>query len=562
MQTVGRVVFDATSNAWAIECEPHVSLKLKRVFTRLSSYSFGTHKIAHNSEVARDLEWFLLRYPMQIDDASMRILTGASQQHVEQQSFVHKLLEGYEQPREFKLAIPPREYQKVAATAALTTKGLLLADDVGLGKTISAICMFTDPSTLPALVVTLTHLPIQWKAEIERFAPSLRVHILKQATPYDLTLHRGVKVPPPDVIVTSYSKLRGWAEVLGKYSKSAVFDEVQELRNRGSEKYNAAKHIAESARYRLGLSATPIYNYGEEFHSVLDILSPGSLGTREEFIREWCTFGMKPRVKDPRAFGSYLRNAGLMIRRTRKDVGRELLPLTKIRHLVDADTEALNQVSASCAELARLILHEGPTERGQKWRAGEELSNQLRQATGVAKAPYVADFIRLLVESGERPVLYGWHRMVYQLWADKLADLSPVFYTGTESIRQKELAKQQFISGASKVFICSLRAGAGLDGLQRASRTVVFGELDWSPGVMEQNIGRVDRDGQLDPVMAYFLVSEHGADPAMAEVLGLKRMQLEPVRNPEAELVEKLTTDDDHVRKLARLYLMQLERRA
>lgn len=69
--------------------------------------------------------------------------------------------------------------------------------------------------------------------------------------------------------------------------------------------------------------------------------------------------------------------------------------------------------------------------------------------------------------------------------------------------------------------------GNGIDGLQHACRTVVFGELEWPPGVIDQNIGRVQRDGQTDPVTAYILVSESGSDPVMTEVLGVKREQLE-----------------------------------
>ena len=68
-----------------------------------------------------------------------------------------------------------------------------------------------------------------------------------------------------------------------------------------------------------------------------------------------------------------------MLRRTRQDVGRELPDLIKIPHFVDADTSALDRVSASCAELARLILRQGQSERGEKMQAAEELSNKLRQ---------------------------------------------------------------------------------------------------------------------------------------------------------------------------------------
>jgi hypothetical protein len=61
---------------------------------------------------------------------------------------------------------------------------------------------------------------------------------------------------------------------------------------------------------------------------VLDVLRPGELGTRSEFTREWCgeqrTLEATPPSRTRKAFGSYLREQGIMIRRTRADVGREL----------------------------------------------------------------------------------------------------------------------------------------------------------------------------------------------------------------------------------------------
>jgi SNF2 family DNA or RNA helicase len=162
----------------------------------------------------------------------------------------------------------------------------------------------------------------------------------------------------------------------------------------------------------------------------------------------------------------------------------------------------------------------------------------------------------MLVEQGEKVVLYAWHREVYGVLLERLKDLNPVLYTGSENTpAKKEASRNAFVSGESKVIIISLRSGAGLDGLQFACRTVVFGELDWSPGVMEQNIGRVDRDGQPDPVFAYFLVADSGSDPVISGVLGLKREQVELVVDPSRPLVEKLQVDPGHVKKLAEAYL-------
>lgn len=212
-------------------------------------------------------------------------------------------------------------------------------------------------------------------------------------------------------------------------------------------------------------------------------------------------------------------------------------------------------MGAQCAELAKLILQQGQGKRGEKMMAAEEFSNKLRQATGIAKAPYVAQFVRMLCENGEPVVLFGWHREVYGIWMDQLKDLCPVLYTGTESPTQKQAARDAFTGGTSQVLIMSLRSGAGLDGLQERGRTVVFGELDWSPGVHEQCTGRLHRDGQTDAVMAYYLVAEEGSDPIVSDVLGLKQQQIHGLRDLNDNLIARLDTGDGHIRRLAEQYL-------
>lgn len=557
MALVGNVTYREQRHSWAIKCEPYVMIRLKRVFARLKQDAYGTALLSDTEENCRELLWFLARYPMEVE-ARDRLEQRAAA-HVERESDVARIVSaGYVPPTFDKLAIPAREYQRVAADLLLRNGSLLLADDVGLGKTASAICAFTEPRTLPVLVVTLTHLPRQWAAEIGRFAPWLTTHILTKGKPYDILKKNGGRFP--DVLIANYHKLAGWADVLAGQVHMIVFDEAQELRHQGTAKFNAAQHIADQAAYRIGLTATPIYNYGGEIFNVINALRKDCLGTYDEFMREWCAGngygGDRPRIKDPKAFGAYVRSTGIMLRRTRSDVGRELPALSRSVHQVDADTDALDKVGKSAAELARIILQQGETKRGQKMFASEELSNILRQATGIAKAPYVAEFVRLLVESGEKVVLYGWHRTVYEIWLDRLKDLKPVMYTGSETTKEKDAAKAAFVSGESPILIISLRSGAGLDGLQHVCRTVVFGELDWSPGVHEQCVGRIYRDGQPDPVIAYYLVADTGSDPIVADVLNLKKSQIDGVRDPNADLIEALEVEEGHIKRLAEAFLI------
>lgn len=305
-------------------------------------------------------------------------------------------------------------------------------------------------------------------------------------------------------------------------------------------------------------SATPIYNYGVEFWNVLRVIRPHALGTKDEFIREWCIRSYnedKSKVADPKAFGTYLREQGLMLRRTKKDVGRELPPVVRIVEEVDSNSKILEEAEDAASELATILLSQ-ETSGGDRFTAAGQFDAKLRQITGLAKAPFVAEFVKMLVEqTGDPVVLFGWHRDVYSIWQERLKELNPVLFTGSESPKQKQDNFEKFLRGESKVLMMSLRSGSGMDGLQHVTSSVVIGELDWSPGALEQCIGRVSRDGQEESVFVYYLTARDGADPVMIDVLGVKRQQIEGVRDPDAVLAAAKEGDPAHVRKLAEAYL-------
>lgn len=553
---------------WVIAGEPFVRARLKRVFPRAPQKAAAEIRISGSAENTRELQWFLTRFPMDMSAADAAMMDRLADAHRSSEIRFGELMAGHIPPASVELAEPARAYQTFAAQVLQLKRGLLLADDLGLGKTVSGIIPMVEPGNLPVLVVCPAHLPRQWAAMIKRFAPSLTTHILKKGSVYDLTPKQARKrkgetqidlIPEsamPDVIITSYHKLRGWSEALAGVVKYVVFDEVQALRSPGTEIYSAAKFVADATPLKLGLSATPIYNYGHEFHHVISVLTD-QLGEYDEFIREWCTpeSNGKARLADAKEFGAYLRREGIMLRRTRAEVGRELPELTKIVHEIEADESALDAIKSDAVALAKIVLGHNEKFRGEKMQAAGEFDALMRQVTGIAKAPYVAEFVKLLLESGEPIVLFGWHRAVYTIWLEALAEFNPVLYTGSESATQKDASIAKFLSGESRVLIMSLRSGAGVDGLQGYANNVVFGELDWSPGVLEQCVGRVHRDGQGEPCSAYYLVSESGSDPIMAEVLGVKREQIESVRNPDAALVERINTGENSLRALARQFL-------
>lgn len=552
LKTYGKV--ERFGPDWWVTTDPAVMMKLKRWFPRVNANRQGALVVRATAEVSRDLEWMLERFPMEMKDDDRALLERESEEDKTLERDAEEILRGGSLKRELKFQVPEaRPYQLLGGDLALRTGKLLIADDVGLGKTLTSLLILRDAGLMPAVIVCQTHLTHQWLEELNRFMPWLTGHIAKKGTPYAMAKYHNGRAP--DVLILNYAKLSGWAPALAGKVKAVIFDEAQELRKEGSQKYEAAGMVADSAECVIAATATPIYNYGDEIYNIVDIYAPGVLGTREEFTREWGKrMGNHLGVKDPKALAAYLKNQNLMIQRTRKEVGRELPEALKFSHQIESDEAAFDKLMEGYRGKAE-VLASREASRQELFQLSGDFEWQMRRATGIAKAGFVAEFTKTLLESGEQVVMFGWHHTVYDIWGEALKDYNPAFYTGQESPAQKLISKQKFIEGESRVLCMSLRAGAGLNGLQEVCHLAVFGELDWSPTLHDQCIGRLRRDGMDEPVVAYFMVSENGSDPMISDVLNLKRTQSEPFIDPDSKLLTVKEQESGRARRLAEEFL-------
>lgn len=543
----GTLEYNEKKDEWIIgKLEPHVSLRFKQLFPRVSTSQLPPFRIANTEDSCADLQWFTLRYPLTISDQDNAFLNKKKDEFYYNRAATEAILlptwkggttKGLRKGQSL------RHYQKSANAFHMAVKRLLLVDAIGSGKTYTSIGSALQEGTLPAAFVVQPHLPKQFKEKIEEFS-KLKVHIIKSKKPYSL--------PKADVYLFKYSIVGGWVDIFAQgFFTFAMFDEIQELRHGDSTMKGAgARALADNAKYVLGTTATPIYGYGIEFFNILDIISKGVLGRRDEFIREWCK-GDDKKVSDPDALGSYLRESQVMLRRTKKELYGDIQEPNIIIETVDYDEELVKSSEDIAKQLAIKTLTGTFTERGQ---ASRELDVRLREATGIGKAANVARFVRMLVESGEKVILSGWHRDVYEIWNRELSDLNVAMYTGSETASQKEKSKEAFISGDAQVLILSHASGAGLDGIQHVCSTVVIGELAWSKEIHEQIIGRVDRDGQEEPVNAFIMVSDYGSDPVIMDILGIKHSQQRGVLDPGVK-VTKVKSDRSRMTELAKRYL-------
>lgn len=517
--TYGTLSYNRRSKCWTIKAEPCVTELAKRLFPGCDGRGRGVARFTAHRRIVGELNWLMQRYPLEIKEADRARWESALD---EAREYAVRREQARTQP---ETAEPPKEtfsgellpFQKQGLAFLLASRRCLLADEMGLGKTVQALAFLAASSAYPAVLVVPPHLIRNWQRELERFlSPDgrLRVHVIRGLKPYPL--------PEADVYIIHYLLLRGWKDVLpGQGFHTVIFDEIQELRHNGTGKYSAASLLSEACENAIGLSGTPIYNQGGEIWNVVNILDFHFLGDWESFSREWCYGYNSAMVAKPELLGEHLRREGLMLRRLKSEVLTELAPKRRLVQEIDWDDAVYRELMKSVAEQLRLLrATDDPSRRAL---IEDAICQQQRQATGVAKAPFVCAFVKALVESGERVLLMAHHHAVMDIYKRELRALHPGFITGRETDKQKDAAVSAFMSGKSDLVCISLRSASGLN-LQQAT-CVVFGELDWSPAVHSQAEDRAHRIGQTDSLLCYYLVSPRGSDRDMQDALGLKVSQ-------------------------------------
>jgi len=555
-RTYGTLSYNRKRNCWVVKADPNVTELCKRLFPGSATHRRGMARFTAHRRIVGDLNWLMMRYPLTVaqrDEQRWKDALNEARQYVLKREAALRMPDRVT-PSEDVFAGTLTAFQEEGLAFLLRTDRCLLADEMGLGKTVEALAMLAQLNAYPALIVAPAHLIRNWESEIARFihradGKPLTVHIIKGLKPYAL--------PPADLYLMHYLLLRGWKEALPEMGfQNVIFDEIQELRHSGTEKYSAASLLAENAGRVVGLSGTPIYNRGAEIWNVVNTLDFHFLGDYESFTREWCYGYGNQIVAKPDLLGDHLRGEGIMLRRTKADVLADLPPKRRLVITIDSDDSLYRKLMLPVNEKLKQLKHDGTLSASQRALLSMEVEQGERQATGLAKTPYVTQFVRALLEGGEKVLLFAHHHQVMDTYRRELRAFSPAFITGRETAVKKAQSVTRFMEGRTDLCCVSLRAASGLN-LQRAS-CVVFGELDWSPAVHSQAEDRAHRMGQTDSILCYYLVSKSGSDQDIQDALGLKVSQFVALMGDQPQSQTELNEDSQYARQYAELLVQRL----
>lgn len=466
-------------------------------------------------------------------------------------------------PRGFTGTLRPYQERGLAWLAFLRRYGLgaCLADDMGLGKTVQLIALLLHErenglAAGPTLLICPVSVLGNWRRELARFAPGLRVlvhHGANRLGESDFAREAAAH----DVVLTTYSLIARDAELLGKVTwNGIVADEAQNLKNPDTLHARALRRL--TGGYRIALTGTPIENHLGDLWSLFQFLNPGLLGSREEFQRRYAI--PIQRFDDDEAAAQLRRQVGPFILRRHKNdpaIALDLPEKLENTELVTLSVEQAALYEAIVQEtLERVARSEGIQRRGAIL-AGltrlKQVCNHPAAVTGdgplagrSGKIDRLVELLREVLAAGEQALLFTQFARFgarLQAYLAETLGCAALFLHGGTPQPERERLIAQFQGGEAPLFILSLKAG-GL-GLNLTAATHVF-HVDrwWNPAVEDQATDRAYRIGQTRRVLVHRLVTAGTLEERIDRLLAEKRALAGQVIGSGESWLGQLSTED------------------
>ena len=408
--------------------------------------------------------------------------------------------------------------------------GVCLADDMGLGKTIQTIAFMLNTSEEgPALVAAPASVVLNWRRELERFAPSLNVEVLN-ATADRKALVEEAKAG--DVILTTYGLFVTEAELLcNKKWNTVCLDEAHVIKNRQTKTSSSVMKL--QAAHRIILTGTPVQNHLGELWNLFQFANPGLLGSHDQFHEKYI---VPIELQDNKERSRQLKRivSPFMLRRTKQEVIEELPDKTEINIPVELSSDEL-AVYEAIRRRAKQLLEDEQASNGLSVNTLAEIT-RLRQASCSAqlveknwtgecsKINVLSDLLQEIVGGGNAVLVFSQFTSFLAMVREKLdRQQQPYLYLdGSVPVSQRDQLVQQFQRGQCPVFLISLKAG-GLGLNLTGANYVIHLDPWWNPAIEQQATDRAYRIGQRQNVTVYHLISQHTIEDKILRLHQTKR---------------------------------------
>lgn len=398
--------------------------------------------------------------------------------------------------------------------------GGILADDMGLGKTLQTIAFLTSQVTEDSRVLILapSGLIYNWADEFRKFAPQLDVVVV-----HGLKANReAILSENHQIYVTSYATFRQDSELYQEMAFDFLFlDEAQVMKN-------AQTKIAQSLRQFVvpavfALSGTPIENHLGELWSIFQIVFPGLLPSKKEFMKlpaDRVAQFIKPFV----------------MRRKKEEVLTELPDLIEVVYKNELEDQ---QKAIYLAQLQQMRDRLAQVTDQEFQRSRVEILSGLMRLRQICDTPALfmddyqgysgkldslRDLLLQVADGGHRVLIFSQFKGMLEKIEQELPDLGLTSFkiTGSTPAQDRQEMTKIFNQGERDIFLISLKAGGvGLN--LTGADTVILVDLWWNPAVEAQAIGRAHRMGQERKVEVYRLITRGTIEEKIQELQEQKK---------------------------------------
>lgn len=428
--------------------------------------------------------------------------------------------EGLQAPKHLSSLIPLPHQLEVAKQVVENMNGkAILADEVGLGKTIEAGLILKEYMirglVKKVLILVPASLVTQWAIELNSkfFIPAIaqrKSYVWEQCDVVVSSIDTAKRNPHKDIIYNQDYDL-------------VIIDEAHKLKNNKTKNYEFVQNLKK--KFCLLLTATPIQNRISEIFNLVSLLKPGHLGNEADFYQK---YQKDSRSLDDDEFLKELVNK-VMIRNRRADTGIEwtkrnveTLPIEfskEERELYEAVTNlrgdgnwmsssqfsvmTLQREACSSREAVFFTLRnmlqkkDEPTKEFQ-----EQIQALITKVEAVQKNAKAEKALELIQQINDKVIIFTEYRatQLYLQWFLKQYGITSVPFRGGFKRGKKDWMRELFQKNA-QVLIATEAGGEGIN-LQFCNHIINF-DLPWNPMRLEQRIGRVHRLGQEKDVNIY-----------------------------------------------------------
>lgn len=480
-----------------------------------------------------------------IEDEDLSFVNGSKYVSNVIKKFDKVKSKNYEIPKDLNATL--RDYQvsgfEFFKTLSDYQFGGILADEMGLGKTIQTIAFLLSNKDKKSIVITPTALIYNWKNELEKFAPTLKVGLLHASKSEREKILDNID--NYDVILTTYTTYKN---DIDKYKNISfdycIIDEAQNIKNPDAIITKAIKNV--NAKVKFALTGTPIENNLMELWSIFDFIMPGYLYNKSKFKSIFINndkniIELKNLIKP------------FILRRTKKEVITELPDKIEQKIIIDLEKEHKRAYKGYVNLITRKIKENNQdnitvfsylTKLRQLC-----LSPELMVKNYQGKNSKLDVLINIINDSSDEKILvFSQFTKVLEVIGKRLNEenISYSYLDGKTSAKDRVKLVEEFNTNNNKVFLISLKAGGTGLNLTSANIVVHFDPW-WNPAVEDQASDRAHRIGQKNVVNVIKLIAKGTAEERVINLQETKKELIEDVINgnlDNSSTLKNLSKDD------------------